>query len=77
MQKLKLVLIAVLVLFLVLIIAQNTHPIPVRFLWFLAEISAIVLLVLTATGGAVLGLLVAVFVLGKREKNHSSQGSEK
>jgi len=75
MKKAKVVLIAVLALVLVLIIAQNTHPIPVRFLWLLGEMPAIMLLVLTATGGFILGLLVAVLVLGSRERNRSPHGN--
>lgn len=46
---------------LVLLIAQNTAPVPGRFLWFAGEVSAVVLLILSATVGFILGLLVALF----------------
>ncbi|TVQ21827.1 MAG: LapA family protein [Spirochaetaceae bacterium] len=46
---------------LVLIIAQNTAPIPGRFLWFTGEVSAVVLLILSSTVGFILGLFVALF----------------
>ena len=61
-KKLKLALLVVLSLALVLLVAQNTAPIQARFLWMVVEVPAIVLLFLTAVGGFVAGLLVALLV---------------
>lgn len=60
MTKTKLVVTLILGLFLLLIIVQNTTPIPGRFLWFSMEVPAVVLLLVTAAGGFFLGLLVMV-----------------
>jgi uncharacterized integral membrane protein len=46
----------------VLIIVQNRAPVRVRFLWFKAEVPALLLLFLNAMGGFVLGLFAALFV---------------
>ena len=62
MKTVKLVLILVLSLALVLVVIQNTASVQGRFLWFTAEMPAILLLFLTAAGGFVLGLFVALFV---------------
>ncbi len=62
MTKIKLVVTLILGLFLFLIIVQNTTPIPGRFLWFSMEVPAVVLLLVAAAGGFVLGLLVIVFL---------------
>ncbi|TVQ96206.1 MAG: LapA family protein [Spirochaetaceae bacterium] len=61
MRKVKLGLILALSLVLVLLVVQNTSPVRGRFLWYSAEVPAILLLVLTAAGGFILGLLVALF----------------
>ncbi len=61
MRRAKLVLILGLSLTLVMVVVQNTSPVLGRFLWFSAEVPAIVLLVLTAAGGFALGLLVAIY----------------
>ncbi len=61
MRKAKLGLILALSLALVLLVVQNTSPVRGRFLWYSAEVPAILLLVLTAAGGFILGLLVALF----------------
>ena len=46
----------------VLVVIQNTDPVQARFLWFAAEIPAIVLLFVTAVGGFVAGLLAALLI---------------
>ena len=51
---------------LVLVVVQNTTLVEGRFLWFAAEVPVILLLVLTAAGGFILGLVVAIF--HQREK---------
>lgn len=61
-KKAKLALLVTVSLALVLLVAQNTAPIQARFLWMTVETPAIVLLFLTAVGGFVSGLLVAILV---------------
>lgn len=46
----------------VLVVIQNTAPVQARFLWFAAEIPAVVLLFVTAVGGFVAGLLAAFLI---------------
>ena len=61
MRNVKLGVIVGLSIVLVLIIVQNTTPVPGRFLWFSGQVPAVVLLFVTTTGGFVTGLLVALF----------------
>jgi uncharacterized integral membrane protein len=61
MNKVKLVSILALSLILLLIVVQNTAPVQGHFLWFTAEMPVIVLLLLTAAIGFMLGLIVALF----------------
>lgn len=61
MRKVKLGVILGLSLALVLVVVQNTSPVQGRFLWFSAEVPAILLLVLAGAGGFILGLLVSHF----------------
>lgn len=46
----------------VLVVIQNTDLVQARFLWFAAEIPAIVLLFVTAVGGFIAGLLAALLI---------------
>lgn len=62
MKKAKLALLVTLSIALLLLVAQNTDPVHARFLWLTAEVPAIILLFLTAAGGFVAGLLVALLV---------------
>lgn len=59
MKSMKLAILLTLSLAMALIVIQNTAPVQARFLWFTAEVPAIVLLFLTAAAGFVSGLLVA------------------
>ncbi len=69
-KKVKLGLILIISIGLVLLVVQNTTPVPARFLWFTAEIPAILLLFLTTAGGFVLGMLVTMLVQRhKKSKN--------
>ncbi len=61
MRNVKLGVIITLSIVLMLIIVQNTTPVPGRFLWFSGQLPAIVLLFITTTGGFVTGLLVGLF----------------
>ncbi len=59
MNSIKHAILLTLGLSLALIIIQNTAPVQTRFLWFTAELPAIVLLFLTAAAGFISGLLAA------------------
>lgn len=61
MKKTKLVAILLLSLALVLLVAQNTAPLEIRFLWLRVQWPAILPLLLAALGGFVIGLLAALF----------------
>ena len=76
MNKAKLALILTLSLALVLVLVQNTTLIQGRFLWFTAEVPVILLLVLTAVGGFILGLLVAIFYQRDKKPGAHSPPSE-
>ena len=43
-------------------VVENTSPVQARFLWFSAEMPAILFLFLMAVGGFALGVLVMVFI---------------
>jgi len=62
MKKVRLVIMVIIVLALMVLAVQNTSPVEAHFLWMSAEIPAVVLLFLTAAGGFVVGLLVALLV---------------
>lgn len=71
MQRIKLAVLLLIGLGVVLVVIQNTAPVQARFLWMTAEISAIVLLFVTAVGGFVAGLLAALFL--KRDQHSRSK----
>jgi len=62
MKKVKLILLILLGVIVVLLVVQNTSLIEARFLWFKVEVPAIVVLFVTAVGGFVSGILVALFI---------------
>ncbi len=62
MKTVKLVTIVIICLVLVLVVVQNTAPMEARFLWLTATTPAILLLFITAVGGFVLGMIVALLV---------------
>jgi len=62
MKTFRLIVILTLSLVIALAVAQNTAQVQAHFLWFTKERPAILLLFLTAVGGFVLGLLVALFM---------------
>jgi uncharacterized integral membrane protein len=69
-KKVKLGLILIISIGLVLLVVQNTTRVQAHFLWFTAEIPAILLLFLAAGGGFVLGMLVTLLVQRhKKSKN--------
>ncbi len=61
MKSVKVLFLLILSLGLLLLVLQNTAPIEAHFLWFSAEVPAIVLLFLTAVGSFAAGLLVSLF----------------
>jgi uncharacterized integral membrane protein len=73
MKRLKLVLLWTLSLVLVLLIVQNTAPVQAHFLWLTAVVPAILLLFLTAAGGFIAGILVALLIeRGAKSKPHKT-----
>jgi uncharacterized integral membrane protein len=62
MRTMKLILLLILAVILTLLVAQNTAPVQMRFLWMIGEVPAVLLLFLTAAGGFILGLLAALLV---------------
>ncbi len=62
MKTVKLVFVLMISIALVLVVVQNTVPVQAHFLWFTTEMPVILLLFLTAAGGFVLGLIVALIV---------------
>jgi len=67
MKTFRLIVILTLSLAIALAVAQNTARVQAHFLWFTMEMPAIFLLFLTAVGGFVLGLLVALFMRGRTQ----------
>lgn len=67
MKTLKIVLLLALVAVLVIVVFQNTATVETKFLWITTEAPAIMLILLTATVGFFLGLLVAL-LLGREKK---------
>lgn len=67
MKPMRLLIVLTLTLALVLLVVQNTAPVSVRFLWFSLDMPAILLLFLTAAGGLILGLLIALLARSHRQ----------
>ncbi|MBN2509252.1 MAG: LapA family protein [Spirochaetales bacterium] len=68
MHKIKLGLIVGLSLCLILVAVQNTASVQASFLWFTGEAPIILLLVMAAGGGFILGVLVALANLHKQNR---------
>ncbi len=64
MKGFKLVLLLLLAVVLITAVLQNMHPVKTNFLWMTAEMSAALLLLLTAVVGFAAGLLVALLPRG-------------
>lgn len=62
MKNVKYSLVLAIAIALTVLVVQNTTPVQARFLWFTAEMPVVLLLFFTATGGFVLGLLVALLM---------------
>jgi uncharacterized integral membrane protein len=77
MGKVKIGAILALSLALILVVVQNTTPVQSRFLWFSAEVPAILLLVLTTAGGFILGLLVVLFYQRDRKPAPHTEYTER
>ena len=72
MKKIKLGFILVLAVALAVVVLQNTAPVQVSVLWLTGEVPAVLLLFLTAGGGFILGLLVALLMKGGAESGTKS-----
>lgn len=67
MKHIKIILALMLCLGLLLLIVQNTAPMETRFLWFKAELPAIVLLLSTTVGGMLVGMILALRLTRSRK----------
>lgn len=67
MKKVKLAVLIILAIVLGVLVLQNTAPVQMRFLWITGEMSAVLLLFLTAVGGFVLGLVLTAFMKNGEE----------
>ncbi len=72
MKRVKSAILVIIGLALMLLVVQNTAPVQTRFLWMVADIPAVVLLFLVATGGFIAGVL-ATWLLGRGSKNNSGK----
>lgn len=70
MKNLKLILIVVIAIFLAIIIIQNTQPVQTKITFIIIEMPLILLLIITATAGFVLGILVALYRNIKDKSQH-------
>lgn len=61
MNNFKLILILILVIFLSIIIIQNTQPVQTKITFVTIEMPLILLLIITAVTGFALGILVALY----------------
>lgn len=61
MRNFKLILILILVIFLGIVIIQNTQPVQTKILFITIEMPLILLLLITAALGFALGLLTALY----------------
>ncbi len=68
MKMFKLVLLFVLLILLMVLTLQNQAAVKVHFLWMKGELSAVVLLFLTAAGGFLMGLLVPLLIREKQKR---------
>ncbi len=62
----KLVVMLLFACVLVIVMAQNTHPAPLRFLWFAGETPVVLLISLTALGGFILGILTTLLLRSRK-----------
>lgn len=60
MKKIKIILIVLFSLALGFLIAQNTHPIEVNFLWYSKEVPAIMPFLIAAVVSFFLGVIVTI-----------------
>lgn len=74
MKRVKSAILVIIGLALMLLVVQNTAPVQTRFLWMVADIPAVVLLFLVATGGFIAGVL-ATWLLGRGSKINSEKSS--
>ncbi|MCF8145241.1 MAG: LapA family protein [Deltaproteobacteria bacterium] len=71
MKTAKLVSLLVLAMALVVVIFQNTSPVQIRFLWLSGGVPIVLLLLMTAVGGFVMGLIVAMLIKGGANSKNS------
>ena len=74
MKNIKLILLIIFGAIVILLVVQNTALIETRFLWIKLEVPAIVVLFVTAVGGFVSGILVALFVKNANKTTTTKEG---
>ncbi|WP_300464548.1 LapA family protein [Desulfobacula sp.] len=62
MKSIKLVLLLVLVVSLAAVVFQNQAPLQVHFLWLTGEVPGIILMLLTAAAGFIMGITATLLV---------------
>lgn len=76
MKNLKIIALLVLGISLIIIVVQNTAPVPARILWYEAELPMIVLLFVVAIGAFVAGILVSM-LRSKKKASASRRSTER
>lgn len=76
MKNLKIIALLALGISLIIIVVQNTAPVPARILWYEAELPMIVLLFVVAIGAFVAGILSSM-VRSKKKTTASRRTSER
>lgn len=64
MRTAKQVILVVLGVLLAVVILQNTAPVRIQFLWMSGQMATFLLLFLTAVGGFIMGVIVALLMKG-------------
>lgn len=72
MKSIKLVLLVVLAGALAAVVLQNQASWQVRFLWLTGEVPGIILLLLTAAAGFIVGITVAILVKRGTKSKHKT-----
>lgn len=65
MRNVKQMLLVILGVLLAVVFLQNTAPVRIQFLWMAGQISTVLLLILTAVGGFVMGVIVTLLLKGR------------
>jgi uncharacterized integral membrane protein len=75
MKTVKLIVIVILVVILGIIIVQNREPVPTHFLLVSVKMPLILLLIITAGAGFVVGVLSALVIGASKEKQEKEKAT--